>query len=209
MLDLLSLITMCAPNIAPATMQAIIKVESGGKPNALGLNKGYKLQSQPKTNEQAKQWADYLERNNYNFDVGLAQINIKNIKKFGYKASDLLDPCLNIKLSAKILSANYKSAKGQSSTSDEALKKAISAYNTGNFSSGFNNGYVKKVYAAASIKNIDLTNITEANPKARPPVIKTIANNHKINPSANQNNEANSSSILLYKRTHYATNAFY
>lgn len=217
MLDIPALILSCAPNVAPATMQAIIKVESRGNPNAIGLNKGYKLKTQPKNSDQAKQWADYLEKNNYNFDVGLAQLNIRNIKRFGYKASDVLDPCLNVKLSARILTANYKSAKQGNISSDAALKKAISAYNTGNFSSGFSNGYVGKVYAAANIKNVDLTNIPPIVSNSSTTQINQVAKSsskaniqpHHNSKSTNSIDDPNSSSILLYKRSKNAAKSFY
>lgn len=155
MLDLSSLILQCAINVAPSTMMAIIKTESQGNPLALGINKGYRLQSRPKNPEQAAQWATYLEKNNYNFDVGLAQINIKNIHRYGYKASDALDPCTNLKMASDILAKNYHGALSSSSSSHEALQKAISAYNTGNYQSGFRNGYVQKVYANANSKPIN------------------------------------------------------
>lgn len=155
MLDISALILQCAINVAPSTMMAIIKTESRGNHLALGINKGYRLQSQPKNADQAAQWATYLEKNNYNFDVGLAQINIKNIHKYGYKASDALDPCTNLKMASDILSKNYRGALNTSSSSHEALQKAISAYNTGNYQSGFKNGYVQKVYANANGKPIN------------------------------------------------------
>lgn len=138
------LINQCVNPAHKVVMEAIIKVESSGNPLVLGLNKGYKLQTQPKDIEQAKAWAEYLEEHDYNFDVGLGQVNIKNIHKYGYKAKDLLDPCLNLKIASDILDKNYQLALA-TDNSAKALQKAISAYNTGNFSSGFNNGYVNKV----------------------------------------------------------------
>ena len=147
--DIPAYISQCAPNVAQVTMQAIISTESKGNPHAIGLNKGYKLKHQPKSMQQAKLWVEYLERNNYNFDVGLAQVNIKNIHKYGYKAADALEPCINLKMASDILGKNYNGALTKSSSSAEALQKAISAYNTGNYSSGLRNGYVQKVYANA------------------------------------------------------------
>ena len=88
MLNLALLILQCATPVAQVKMPAIIKTESQNNPLAIGLNKGYKLKFQPKDPEQAKNWVEYLEKNDYNFDVGLAQINIKNIKKYGYTAKD-------------------------------------------------------------------------------------------------------------------------
>ena len=143
-------INQCAPKIAQSTMQAIIKTESNSNYLAIGINRGYKLKYQATTLKQAQAWVTYLETNNYNFDVGLGQINIKNIHKYGYKAIDALDPCTNLKIASDILQKNYVHARNQSVNNSTALQKAISAYNTGNYHAGFTNGYVQKVYTNAN-----------------------------------------------------------
>lgn len=139
----------CAPNVAYSTIRAIVKTESNFNLYALNLNKGYKLRFQAHNKAQAIHWADYLEEHHYNFDVGLAQINIKNIHTYGYHAKDLFNPCTNLHLADLILQKDYVKAKQNSNTSQEALRKTISSYNTGNFYSGFHNGYVYKVYLNA------------------------------------------------------------
>lgn len=145
MIDIPSYALTCAPNVAQTTMFAIVKTESRGNVLAIGLNHGKHLLYGPKNLVQANAWVDYLERHNYDFDIGLAQINIKNVHKYGYIAHDMLDPCKNLSLAGLILGKNYKNAKISSKNNREALYKAISAYNTGNFHSGFNNGYVYRV----------------------------------------------------------------
>lgn len=149
-----ALLQQCAPKVAPVTMMAIIKTESHGNPLALNLNKGKRLLYQAKNPLQAKAWAEYLEHHGYNFDIGLAQVNIKNAHKYGYSASQLLDPCNNLRVASDILLKNYNQAISGSFSQQEALYKAISAYNTGNYHSGFNNGYVTKVvFNATGTKN--------------------------------------------------------
>lgn len=144
-------IHQCATQVAENTMMAIIKTESNGNPLAISLNRGHRLLYQPKNYKQAVSWVNYLEKHGYNFDVGITQVNIKNIHKFGFKAADMLEPCLNLKLGAYILQLNYSKAIKTSDNQQEALLKAISAYNTGNHHSGFYNGYVEKVvYNATS-----------------------------------------------------------
>lgn len=145
-IDIMDYAKRCSPTVAPSTMIAIIKTESNYNPLAININnKGQRLRYQARSTEQAIMWVNYLENHNYNFDVGLGQVNIKNIKRYGYHARDLLEPCLNLKISGHILTQNYNAAKNKSSSSGDALLKAISAYNTGNYRSGFSNGYVKKV----------------------------------------------------------------
>jgi len=131
MISLPVYIHQCAPHIAPITMQAIVKTESNGNPLAIGINHGYRLKYPARNNAEASKWVQYLERHNYNFDVGLGQVNIKNIHKYGYTATEALDPCTNLKLASLILSKNYANAKNGSKSTTEALRKALSAYNTG------------------------------------------------------------------------------
>ncbi|MBP9741780.1 MAG: lytic transglycosylase domain-containing protein [Burkholderiales bacterium] len=149
-LDVPYYIHQCVPYVAENTMLAIIKTESKFNPLAIGLNKGFRLMYQPQNLAQARSWATYLEKHGYNFDVGITQVNIKNIHKYGYSAIDALDPCLNMKLGGKILQSGYIKALRTSRNKQEALYKAISAYNTGNYHSGFRNGYVQKVVYNAS-----------------------------------------------------------
>lgn len=144
-IDIPTYIHQCAPQVAENTMMAIIKTESNGNPWAISLNRGHRLMYQPKSYKQAAAWVKYLEKYKYNFDVGIAQVNVKNIHKFGFRAVDALDPCLNLKLGSYILQSNYSQAIRASKTQQEALLKAISAYNTGNYHRGFYNGYVDKV----------------------------------------------------------------
>lgn len=154
--DISSYIIQCSPNVAYNTMYALIKTESRFNTWAININnKGKKLNRQPKNLTQAINWVNYLEKNNYNFDVGLAQINIKNIHYYGYHAEDMLDPCLNLKIAQEILKKHYAIAIKSSASATQALYKTISAYNTGNFNAGFKNGYVQMV----------LNNATSINPK--------------------------------------------
>lgn len=147
--NIINLAKQCSPTVAPTTMLTLVKTESGKNPIAIGLN-GAKLLSQPKNESQAVAWIKYLDKNNYNFDVGLGQVNIKNIRKYKLQPEQLLNPCLNLKISGEILTKNYIAAKKNTKDPQHALRKALSAYNTGNQYSGFNNGYVGRV-----LKNIE------------------------------------------------------
>ncbi|MDD3267539.1 MAG: lytic transglycosylase domain-containing protein [Burkholderiales bacterium] len=146
---ILNLAKQCSPTVAPTTMLTLVKTESGKNPIAIGLN-GARLLAQPKNQSQAIAWIKYLDKHNYNFDVGLGQINIKNIRKYKLQPEALLNPCLNLKISGEILTKNYIAAKKNTKDPQYALRKALSTYNTGNQYSGFNNGYVVKV-----LKNIE------------------------------------------------------
>jgi len=143
--DLVQLISRCSSHVSAHTMYAIIQTETHGNPLAINLNGGIKLKSQPSSYAQARLWADYLEAHSYNLDVGLAQVNISNVHKFGYHARDMLNPCTNLKIASKILYLSYRRAYTRLHNQQVALINALSAYNSGNYSTGMVNGYVKRV----------------------------------------------------------------
>lgn len=198
MLTLPVLIHQCVPNQVQTYISAIVKVESKGNPLSIGLNNGYKLQFQPKSENQAKEWIRVLEQKHYSFDVGLAQVNNKNALKYGYKSSDLLNPCINLKVASDILIQNYKDALINSKYSSEAMQKAVSAYNTGNFKSGFRNGYVHKIYAVAKSNPIKhdtmLLALNDSNTSDVPPIITTDEKTPLKNSNSVLNTEADSNS---------------
>ena len=144
------LIVACAPQVAPSTMAAIVRVESGGKPYAINVNGDRKLTRQPRSAEEATAWADWLVARGYSVDMGLAQINSGNLNRLGLTPQQLFDPCTNLRAGAKILTENYLGATRQYGGGQDALRAALSAYNTGNYRAGLANGYVAKVTAAAS-----------------------------------------------------------
>lgn len=143
-IDLYSLAKKCSPSVAPSTMVALIKTESRGNRLALGLN-GARLRFQPKDESQAIAWVRYLDEHGYNYDVGLGQINVKNIRKYKLRPDRLFDSCLNIEVAGKILTENYIASLKKTSDKQLALRYALSMYNTGNSYSGFNNGYLERV----------------------------------------------------------------
>lgn len=155
------------PYVHRSVMTAIVKVESGGNPLSININKkGIKLLAQAANEDQAKAWIRWFVANGYNIDIGLAQINIKNIQKSGKDPVLFLDPCTNLTMAGQILKANYQQATRTSNNSDDAVKKAISAYNTGNFRFGFSNGYVGKVIAKYNGQKIN----NSANYSMTPPL---------------------------------------
>ncbi len=135
----------CAPQIHQTTLATLIQHESGGNPYAIGVNGNYSLPRQPKTKAEAIKRAKWLQAHGYNFDAGLAQINIRNAKHMGLTIPQLFDPCENLRAASKILTSCYKRASIRHNDEQKAVRAALSCYNTGNLSSGLSNGYVKKV----------------------------------------------------------------
>jgi len=146
MIDLL-FITMCRlPQVSSLTLWEIIKVESNFNELAININsprlKNPKAQSITESIKSAKK----LIANGLSVDLGLMQINSKNLAKFTLSIEGAFDPCQNIRVGSQILKDNYDRAAEGLGSGQAALKAALSAYNTGNFHAGFSNGYVGRYY---------------------------------------------------------------
>ncbi|MDO8336509.1 MAG: lytic transglycosylase domain-containing protein [Candidatus Saccharibacteria bacterium] len=135
----------CAPFVARATMKSFIKHESSFSPFAIGINGGARLERQPQSKKEAIATANFLIEKGYNADFGYGQINSKNVQRLNLDLNDIFDPCKNLHIAATIFLDNYNLALKSYKNPNDATLAAISAYNTGNFSNGFKNGYVKKI----------------------------------------------------------------
>lgn len=95
-------------NIPYQILVAIAKVESGFRPFVININQNGKSVKviNPKSLQEAVVYLQYLHQNGFNYDVGVGQINVSNIKRLGLNPVDLLNPCNNIKVSAYILKEN-------------------------------------------------------------------------------------------------------
>lgn len=144
-MDFVALVQDCAPWVAHQTMAAIVKTESGFKPLAIGVNGGARLARQPESKQEAVITANWLIANGYSIDLGLGQVNSSNLVRTGLTVEDAFDPCKNISAAAHILHGNFKVARTKVQGDQAALLAALSAYNTGSYSRGFENGYVRRV----------------------------------------------------------------
>ncbi|MEO8778723.1 MAG: lytic transglycosylase domain-containing protein, partial [Rhodanobacter sp.] len=134
---------LICPNLAvPAElMQHIVHVESGANPFAIGVVDG-ELARQPRNMDEALATAKMLESKGYNFSVGIAQINRVNLGRYGLDSyRKAFNTCDNLAVGAQILASCYGNAHGD-------WGKAFSCYYSGNFATGFRDGYVQKVYAS-------------------------------------------------------------
>lgn len=151
MIDFIDLAAQCAPDIHITTLASVVQHESAANPYAIGVNSTISLPRQPKNKTEAIETAKWLKANGYNFDAGLGQINIKNLEWLEMSIPDLFDPCKNLQASAKIISNCYKKALTKYEKGEPALYAALSCYNSGNFSTGFSNGYVAKIVKNATV----------------------------------------------------------
>jgi len=139
----------CAPQVAPETMERIIQVESSGNPLALNVN-GAELHRQPQDAADAALLARHYLDHGHTVDLGLMQVNSDNLVSLGYTVEDMFEPCKNLDAGARVLTAYYNRARVEHDDEQHALRAALSAYNTGSFSRGFDNGYVARYFAAPS-----------------------------------------------------------
>ena len=144
----LALLTACLEHGTDHDLiRAIATQESLGEPTAFYINQWSLDQFSDLSLSDAILVTTSLVAEGFTVDVGLMGINSRNITKFGTSISAAFDPCTNIKLGEKILVDNISYAQHHGHHGDQAIKVALSLYNTGSVSRGFNNGYVDKVWA--------------------------------------------------------------
>ena len=148
---LLALASQCAPSVAPETVLAIIQTESSGEPFALNVNGGKQPARQSNAADAAATARRYVTAG-YSVDLGLGQINSRNMRWLGLTWDTVFDPCTNVAALARVLTTNYNSVKAGRDP-QTALRVALSMYNTGSQTRGFRNGYVAKVVGNAGVAN--------------------------------------------------------
>ncbi|MBN3787508.1 lytic transglycosylase domain-containing protein [Burkholderia sp. Ac-20353] len=151
-LDFLALAQQCAPQIAPVTMAAIVRIESGFNPYAIGVVHG-RLLRQPSSAAEAVATARVLDALGWNFSVGLAQVNRANWVAYGLTPENAFEPCRNLAAGAGILQRCFTAARSRQfrtlanaqSDVQAALRASLSCYASGDFSTGYRSGYVQRV----------------------------------------------------------------
>ncbi|WP_197343449.1 lytic transglycosylase domain-containing protein [Ralstonia pseudosolanacearum] len=145
----------CAPGVHPTTLKGVVSTESAGNPYAIGVVGG-RLERQPRSLTEAVATARELERQGFNFSMGLGQVNRYNLAKYGESYETVFEPCRNLKAGSAILKDCYQRARAQIPDDQQALRAAFSCYYSGNFTRGFRPdragqpSYVQKVVANAT-----------------------------------------------------------
>ena len=142
----LVLTQQCTPAVAPATMTAIVRVESGFNPYAIGVVHG-RLERQPANLDEAVATTRALEAGGWNYSAGLAQVNRTNWVRFGLTPDTVFDPCRNLAAGAAILLGCFERARQSRERAQDALRAGLSCYASGDFFTGFRTGYVQRVVA--------------------------------------------------------------
>lgn len=143
-----NLVLVCAPLVHPSTAQAVVAVESGFNPYAIGVVNGV-LERQPRNRGEALATANELAAKGWDFSAGLAQINSRNFDRLGLTSDTAFDPCENLRAMQVVLRECFSRA-STSDSEQSALRKALSCYYSGDFVTGFEHGYVHRVAQVSS-----------------------------------------------------------
>lgn len=138
----------CGPSVHVETLAAVARAESRFNTLAIGDNSLGRSRSFT-TPQAAVATATALIRQGHSVDLGLMQINSKNLRGLGMSVADTFDACRSIAAGARVLSGAYRQP-NVGEDAQPALLRAISRYNTGNPTRGFANGYVGRVLLAAA-----------------------------------------------------------
>lgn len=92
-------------NVSPTFFTAILKTESNLHPYAIGVSyRGKPVRSYfPRTQEEAVYLARYISSLGYHVDLGLGQISIQNLRRWGIPIEYAFDPCINLHLAGAVL----------------------------------------------------------------------------------------------------------
>lgn len=149
--SVLALVLACAPQVHTDTATALVRVESSFNPWAIGVVGGV-LERQPRSRREALATAKALQAGRWIFSVGLGQINVANFERLGLTLESAFDACTNLAAMQSVLAECFERASQPTPAvgSQGALRQALSCYYSGNFTTGFQHGYVQKVVAVAS-----------------------------------------------------------
>jgi type IV secretion system protein VirB1 len=143
-----ALIERCAPHVPPVTMAAIVAVESGGDPLAIGDNTT-RRSYHPRDRATAEALTRRLIAAGHSVDLGIAQIDDANFAHLALNVQTVFDACANLGAGAEILAQNYAIATRRFGAGQAALRHAIGMYNAGSLDEGAS--YVRRVMLAARI----------------------------------------------------------
>ena len=130
MLPLHQLLTECAPTVAPSTMAAIVRVESGGNPLAM-WNNSTRSMIGPGNRAQAIQYLRQAIAAGQKVDVGIAQVDTENFAAFGLTPGTAFNTCANLRAGSEILRMDWQQALASGYWGQKALYHAFEAYNSG------------------------------------------------------------------------------
>jgi type IV secretion system protein VirB1 len=144
---LTALAQQCAPEVATEAVVPLVMTESGGDDLSINVNRGPRVHAS--TVADAAALARRYISAGYTVDVGLAQVNSANLARLGVTIEQAFERCTNLRLASAVLQEGFGLA-SRHYTGLDAISATYSLYNTGTLTRGFRNGYVDRVWTAAS-----------------------------------------------------------
>lgn len=160
----LVLAQVCAAPADPTTLLSVVAVESRFEPWAIGVNGSPAQSLRPASREAAVTLARQLLAQGRNLDLGLGQINHRNLSRLGLTLEEAFEPCRNLAAAQAVLTSS-----GETLTTPQAWSRALSRYNTGDQTRGLRNGYVAKVARTAAEIGPQLRALSDRPPGDAPP----------------------------------------
>ena len=130
MIPLARISAECAPIVAPSTIAAIVRVESGGNPLAMWNNTTRSMVI-PGNRDQAIQYLRQAMAAGQRVDVGLAQVDTANFAGFGLTPRNAFNACANLRAGSEILHLDWQQSLASGLRGQQALYHAFEAYNSG------------------------------------------------------------------------------
>jgi type IV secretion system protein VirB1 len=157
----LALALACAPQVAPDVLLSVAYAESHWRVLEIHDNvtgDGF----EPRSTQDAEQIASRLVSEGHNPDLGLLQINAANLSRTGLTVATAFEPCASMRAGTQILLEDYS---GGSTFVEQqaAIRRALSAYNTGSPTAGLRT-YTPHVIAVAAHEVIPALRIAGVEP---------------------------------------------
>lgn len=138
-------IEQCGNGVDSQLFASLVKQESNYNPYAIGMDGKDALKPQPQSYEEAVAVADRLVSEGKKFSVGLGQVHISNVQRYGLTWEQAFDPCTNLRVASKILRAFHSKAIKSGYASEDALFAALRGYNSGNVHFRGSDGYARNI----------------------------------------------------------------
>ena len=104
----LSLAAQCAPAVAPHTIAAIVDAESSNYVFAINVNGVASQPRRPRNEAEAIATARSYVARGYSVDLGLGQINSRNMGWLGLTWDTVFKQCSNIEAAGRVLLSNFR-----------------------------------------------------------------------------------------------------
>ncbi|WP_336293872.1 trwN protein [Bartonella sp. CB169] len=131
------------------TLPAVIMQELRGKVCATHVNWDHNLSLQFPILNKTIATTKLLKQNEHSFSAALGQISVKSLQWFSISLSDVLDPCVALKVIQSVLPHNCK----KTILNHNSEQSPLSPYDMRNFKNGSSNIYMQKVTSYVGVHN--------------------------------------------------------